>query len=57
MKKDEKFYDVRVYERHIKEGNITEKDHEKYLKSLPDVSDKSEFLIVEDKEENEEESS
>lgn len=57
MQNDEKFYDVRVYERHIKEGNITEKDYENYLKSLPDVSDKSEFLVLEDEEKDGEERS
>jgi len=32
--------DVRTIERNIKKGNITRKDYEKYLKALPDVTDK-----------------
>jgi hypothetical protein len=33
-------YDVRTIERNIKKGNLTRKDYDKYLKSLPDVADK-----------------
>ena len=51
MKKKEEFmYDVRVTNRHIREGVITKKDYEKYLSELPDVEDKSEPLIIEDEE-------
>ena len=51
MKKKEDFiYDVRVSNRHIREGVITKKDYEKYLSELPDVEDKSEPLIIEDEE-------
>ncbi len=52
MKKREDFlYDVRVTDRHIKEGVITKKDYDKHLSSLPDVEDKSEPLIIEDENE------
>ncbi|MEW6145285.1 MAG: hypothetical protein AB1598_09730 [Thermodesulfobacteriota bacterium] len=52
MKKKEDFlYDVRVANRHIREGVITKKDYDKYLSSLPDVEDKSEPLIIEDENE------
>lgn len=51
MKKKEEFiYDVRVTNRHIREGVITKKDYEKYLSELPDVEDKSEPLIIEDED-------
>ncbi|HVY55356.1 MAG TPA: hypothetical protein VHC46_06330 [Thermodesulfobacteriota bacterium] len=49
MKKKEEFiYDVRVANRHIREGVISKNDYEKYLSELPDVEDKSEPLIIED---------
>ncbi len=51
MKDREKFLDVRVYERYVKEGEITEKDYEKHIKSLPDVSDKAIPLVFEEKTE------
>ena len=49
--RDDFLYDVRVTDRHIKEGVITKKDYDKHLKSLPDVEDKSEPLIIEDENE------
>jgi hypothetical protein len=52
MKKKEDFlYDVRVANRHIREGVITKKDHDKYLSGLPDVENKSEPLIIDDENE------
>lgn len=51
MKKKEEFmYDVRVTNRHIREGVITKKDYEKYLSELPDVENKSEPLIIDDED-------
>lgn len=38
--KPQRIHDVRTIERNIKKGNITRKDYEKYLKSLPDVTEK-----------------
>jgi len=35
-------FDVRVRERNIKSGSVTEKDIEKYLSTLPDLADQSE---------------
>lgn len=49
--RDDFLYDVRVTDRHIKEGVITKKDYDKHLKNLPDVEDKSEPLIIEDENE------
>jgi len=51
MKKKQEFiYDVRVTNRHIREGVITKKEYDKYLSELPDVEDKSEPLIIEDED-------
>jgi hypothetical protein len=36
-----RLYDSRTIERTIRKGLITRKDYEKFLKSLPDVSDKA----------------
>jgi hypothetical protein len=38
--KPQRTYDVRTIERNIKKGNITRKDYEKYVKSLPDTTEK-----------------
>ena len=49
MKKTQEFlYDVRIVERHLKEGVISKKEHDKYISGLPDVEDNSEPLIIED---------
>jgi hypothetical protein len=39
-------YDVRVIERSLREGVISNKDYEEYLKKLPDVSDKGCPLVI-----------
>lgn len=51
MKDNEKFFDVRVYKRYIKEGEITQKGYEKHIKSLPDVSEKAMSLVLDEEEE------
>lgn len=48
MSKDNKLYDVRVVGQYIKEGIISKKDYESYIKKLTDVKDKSEVLAIED---------
>ena len=55
MQDNEKFFDVRVSKRYIKEGEITQKDYEKHIKSLPDVSEKAAFLVLDEEEETGEE--
>ena len=35
----EPLYDVRLMERHLRKGILTQKDIEKYMKSLPDRKD------------------
>ncbi len=37
---DPRFWDVRTLERRLRRGQLSKKDYEKFLKSLPDVSDK-----------------
>jgi hypothetical protein len=37
---DPRFWDVRLLERRLRKGQISKKDYEKYLKSLPDAADK-----------------
>jgi len=54
MSKDEKLYDVRVADRYIKEGMLTKKNYEGYIKKLPDVSDKSEILNIDEEIDQEE---
>lgn len=39
-------FDIRVRERNLKQGLITEKDVEKFLVALPDVSDQIESFSV-----------
>ena len=34
-----KFYDRRVVERYLKRGSIDEKEHARYLKTLPDLQE------------------
>lgn len=41
MSEEIKYLDRRTVARYIARGQISEKDYEKYLKSLPDVEDKS----------------
>lgn len=51
MKDDEKFFDVRIYKRYITEGEISQKDYDKHVKSLPDVADKATSLVIDEEEE------
>ena len=53
MSKDEKLYDVRVYGRYIKDGWLTKKEYDSFIKGLPNSEEKSEVLIVEEPEEEE----
>jgi len=42
-------FDVRLIERNLKSGILAQKEHEKYLKNLPDVSQKMEKLEEDEK--------
>lgn len=37
---DPRFWDVRTLERRLRKGQITKKDYEKHLKSIPDSAEK-----------------
>jgi hypothetical protein len=37
---DPRFWDVRTLHRRLRRGQLSKKDYEKFLKSLPDVADK-----------------
>ena len=41
---DERVVDKRVQERNVRRGLLDRKDYEKYLKDLPDVGDKGEWV-------------
>lgn len=51
MKDNEKFFDVRIYKRYITEGEISQKNYDKHIKSLPDVIDKATSLVIDEEEE------
>jgi hypothetical protein len=48
-------YDVRIIERYLREGKITKNEYEEYLKSLPDMTDESCPLIIDDETTGEQE--
>ncbi len=53
MKKKEEFlYDVRIAQRHLREGVISKKDYDKHIAGLPDMEANSEPLIIEDENED-----
>ena len=39
-REDPRFWDTRTLERRVRKGQLSQKDIEKHLKSLPDVADK-----------------
>lgn len=44
---EETLYDIRLIDRHMKEGLITEEDVQKYMSQLSDAEEESDFLDVE----------
>lgn len=52
--KEELDYDVRIVDRNIREGVVTKKEYDKYIKGLPDVEEKGEPLVFEDEIEEQE---
>lgn len=54
MSKNDKLYDVRVAGRYIKDGMLTQKNYESYIKKLPDVTEKSQILNIDEDEITEE---
>lgn len=55
MSDKEYLHDMRVVDRYIAEGKVSQKDHEKFLKDLEDVTEKSETLVIEEDSAEEEE--
>ncbi len=54
MKKEDILnYDIRLHKRNLRHGIINKKELNKYLKSLPDVSDKAQKLGEETEKETE----
>lgn len=47
---ESKKFDRRTIERNLKEGIISAKEWEKYLKSLPDASDNVDLFMIEDEQ-------
>lgn len=47
-REDTRFWDIRTLERRIRQGQVSRKDVEKHLKSLPDAADKAEPLGSDD---------
>jgi hypothetical protein len=43
---EETLYDIRLIDRHIKEGLITEEDVQKHMSQLEDVEENSDLLDV-----------
>ena len=52
---DPRFWDVRTLERRLREGQITKKDYEKYLKTIPDVADKQAPIELDDDDDDDDE--
>ncbi len=50
---ESKKFDKRTIERNLKEGIVSAKEWEQFLKKLPDVSDKVDFFMSEDTQEEE----
>lgn len=44
MVKESRKFDVRTIERDVREGNVSRKEFQDYLESLPDVADKAEKI-------------
>jgi hypothetical protein len=45
---ESKKFDKRTIERDLREGNVSAKEWEQFLKKLPDVSDKVDFFMLEE---------
>jgi hypothetical protein len=54
---DPRFWDVRTLERRLRKGQITKKDYEKFLKTLPDVAEKKASIDWDDDDEDDDDES
>ncbi len=43
---DPRIWDVRTIDRRIRRGHVTRNDYDKHLKALPDVVDKSQAIVA-----------
>ncbi len=50
---EDKKFDKRTIERNLRQGDLPAKEWEQFLKKLPDVSDKMDFVIFEEAQEEE----
>ena len=41
-------YDVRIAEKHLQDGTLSQEEYDKHLASLPDVEEKGEPLVIEE---------
>ena len=46
QREDPRFWDSRTLERRVRKGQLTKKDVDKHLKSLPDVTDKGQAPVL-----------
>ncbi len=53
---DPRFWDVRTLERRLRKGQISKKDYEKFLKSLPDVAEKQAPIELSDEDDESDDS-
>ncbi len=51
---DPRFWDVRTLERRFRKGQISKKDYEKHLKTLPDVDGKKATISLADQDDDDE---
>lgn len=52
---ESKKFDKRTIERDLKAGTVSAKEWEQFLKGLPDVSDKADFFMPEEEQEEQKE--
>ncbi len=45
-REEPRVWDVRTIDRRIRRGMTTRKDYDKHLKALPDVTDKSQAIVA-----------
>jgi hypothetical protein len=45
-REDPRFWDVRTIERRLRKGQLTRKDYDKHVKSVPDSADKAAPVVA-----------
>jgi hypothetical protein len=46
IKTDEQLFDIRLLERHLTKGQITQKDYDAYLKNMDSVEDNADYVTA-----------